>query len=268
MPASLCETVLSPAETEAFHRDGYHIARGLFTPNEVWALTDHFMRLHATRALKHYPFHGWEEAQGDILKVYTRVMQPHRWDDLSLKMLLEPRVAEMLRALLNEEPIATQSMFYYKPPGSKGQTFHQDNYYLRVRPHSCIASWLALDRSDLENGGLQVVPGTHTMEIACPQKADPKYNFSQDYVPPPPGMTPIPAILEPGDVLFFNGSLLHGSTPNESKTRWRRSYICHYAPASCHEVSKGYFPLLDMNGNVVQREAAIGGGPCGGADKM
>lgn len=263
MPALAAAPALTSAQLAAYHRDGYYIARGLFSPAEVFELTDHYMRLHATRQLKNYTHTSWEEAGGDILKVYTRVMHPHRWDTLALKWLLDERVADVLRALLDEDPIATQSMFYYKPPGAKGQAFHQDNFYLRVRPKSCIAAWTALDRSDLENGGLQVCPGTHTMEVACPEEANADESFSTHLVRPPEGHTPVPVILEPGDVLFFNGSVVHGSTPNRSATRWRRSYICHYAPESCHEMSKWYFPLLDMQGREVVRGETADGGPCG-----
>ena len=34
--------------------------------------------------------------------------------------------------------------------------------------------------------------------------------------------------MEPGDVLFFDGLLIHGSYPNYSETRLRRVFISHY----------------------------------------
>ena len=119
-----------------------------------------------------------------------------------------------MAALMGEEPIAAQSMFYFKPPGSKGQALHQDNYYLRVRPHTCIAAWTAVDRSVPGNGGLYVCPGTHTMEVACPEVADPEESFTTHFVRSPAGITPVPVELAPGDVLFFGGSIVHGSRPN------------------------------------------------------
>jgi ectoine hydroxylase-related dioxygenase (phytanoyl-CoA dioxygenase family) len=33
--------------------------------------------------------------------------------------------------------------------------------------------------------------------------------------------------MEPGDVLFFNGQVIHGSLPNRSSTRFRRALIAH-----------------------------------------
>jgi phytanoyl-CoA hydroxylase len=73
----------------------------------------------------------------------------------------------------------------------------------------------------------------------------------------------MPLDLQPGDCLFFNGSMIHGSYPNSSPTQFRRSFICHYVPASAKEMSHYYFPLHDMHGNPVEREATTDGGPCG-----
>ena len=35
--------------------------------------------------------------------------------------MLDPRVAEVLWELFGEEPLAAQSMMYYKPPGARGR---------------------------------------------------------------------------------------------------------------------------------------------------
>jgi ectoine hydroxylase-related dioxygenase (phytanoyl-CoA dioxygenase family) len=72
-----------------------------------------------------------------------------------------------------------------------------------------------------------------------------------------------PVDLAPGDVLFFNGSLVHGSQPNTSKDRFRRSFICHYIGRSSERMSLWYRPILTMQGEVVEIEENIGGGPCG-----
>ncbi|MDQ2827599.1 MAG: phytanoyl-CoA dioxygenase family protein [Chloroflexota bacterium] len=40
-----------------------------------------------------------------------------------------------------------------------------------------------------------------------------------------------PAVMEPGDVAFFGGHILHRSHRNRSVTRFRRSFVGHYANA-------------------------------------
>lgn len=254
---------LTDEQQSQYQRDGYIIVKGLFNKAEVESFLQHFMAMHASGTIPNYPVYSKEEAAADPLKQYPRIMHPHRFDELSRQWLLDSRIANVLRDLMGQEPVATQSMLYFKPPRARGQAFHQDNFYLRVRPMTCVAAWVALDRSDPENGGLSVCPGTHTMNVVCPEKADIAISFSTELVPPPAGTTPVPAILDPGDVLFFNGSVVHGSTPNSSATRWRRSFICHYAPVSMKEVSHYYFPVLDMDGRELSYSAADGGGPCG-----
>ena len=265
MPPTTTRTApLTDHDTTAYHRDGYHIARGLFTADEVATLRDYFENI----AQQGEPIPGhWnpdltETGKRDPLKRYPRIMHPHRFSDLARQYLLDARLGVILRALLDEEPIACQSMYYFKPPGGRGQVLHQDNFYLRVSPHTCIAAWVAIDRSYPENGGLHVCPGTHKLDVACPEQADLTKSFSPHYVKPPEGHEPIPAKLDSGDVLLFNGSVIHGSDPNTSQD-WRRSFICHYMPWSAREVATQYKPLLRFDGSPVQRDDATGGGPCG-----
>ena len=49
-------------------------------------------------------------------------------------------------------------MLYFKPPGARGQAFHQDNQYIRKYP--VIAAWAALDDCDEANGQMVVIPGS------------------------------------------------------------------------------------------------------------
>ena len=195
-------------------------------------------------------------------------MHPHKHLDLpvgrvALDHLLSPELEPLLRALLGEEPLAAQTMFYFKPPGARGQELHQDNFYLRVSPGSCLAAWLAVDDVDEENGGMKVVPGTHRSEVGCPEEADLTTSFSADYVPVPAGKQAVHVNMRAGDVLFFNGSLIHGSTPNRSATRFRRSLIAHYVPRSSEEVAGWYKPLLTFDRTEVVKAEVGGGGPCG-----
>jgi phytanoyl-CoA hydroxylase len=65
--------------------------------------------------------------------------------------MLHPQVFAVLTDLYGEEPLAAQSMFYFKPPQSRGQVLHQDNYYLKVETGTCIAAWTAIDVADPDN---------------------------------------------------------------------------------------------------------------------
>jgi len=247
---------------EQFQREGYVIARGLFSRDEVNFYIDHYMRL---REAGSYPgdFAGVDPTSNDPLKRYPRMIHMHRWDEVSLKWLIDPRLNAWLTALLGKEPYAAQTMLYFKPPGARGQALHQDNFYLRVHPGTCMAAWMALDPCDEENGCLMVVPGTHNLPILCTIPADTTESFTNIAVPVPKDLPIVPAVMEPGDVLFFNGSLIHGSYPNRSTNRFRRSLIGHYAVGDAQKIAQFYQPLLRMDGTEVTIEVSEGGGPCG-----
>jgi phytanoyl-CoA hydroxylase len=260
--------MLSPAEKEQFLKDGFLVKRAFYSLEEVEVMNQVFMD-----ESKDGPVPGLSDAikaisPNDPLARYPRMMNPHRHPDkevgkIALEFMLEGRLEPVLRDLFEDEPIGAQTMFYFKPPGARGQALHQDNFYLRVKPGTCMAAWLALDVTDVENGGMMVVPGSHTLEVVCPEDADLTQSFSKNFVAVPEGMEAVHVEMQPGDLLFFNGSLIHGSPPNSSKDRFRRSLIAHYIPAACEEVATWYRPLVRFNRDEVQKEFVDDGGPCG-----
>ena len=257
---------LDRGKVAAFREQGYAVLPGLLSPAEVAELAATFDALHARGSIpgcfKAMPVEE-ARARGDILKAYPRMMHPHRVSDVAMRAMLHPAFAAVLEQLLGEPAIAAQSMFYWKPPTARGQAFHQDNFYLKVHPGTCIAAWVAVDATDEENGCLFVAPGSQKLDIVCPEQADTSVSFTKDYVPLPPDLEARPLPMAAGDVLFFGGNLIHGSYPNRSADRFRRSFICHYAGVSARELSKYYFPLYDMQGREVARDVTADGGPCG-----
>jgi phytanoyl-CoA hydroxylase len=262
----------STANPADFRRNGYALAPAVFTAQEIQEIANTFME-----QAKDGPVEGLSEInhggatpynQADPLRRYPRMIHPHSHPDkivgpVATKYMLDQRLYVLLKAFFGAEPIAVQSMFYFKPPGARGQALHQDNFYLRVKPDTCVAAWIAIDDADAENGAMVVVPGTHDMEIVCPGDADTGTFFTTRAVPVPAGLSETLVELKAGDVLFFNGSLIHGSYPNTSKTRFRRALIMHYVPEGTEELATFYRSPKRFNGEVVAIPEAEGGGPCG-----
>jgi ectoine hydroxylase-related dioxygenase (phytanoyl-CoA dioxygenase family) len=268
--------VLTDEQLAEYERDGYYVARGLFSAAEMDALRETFMA-----QAKDGPVEGLSEMKrgkvdgshggydpADPLAYYPRMMHPHNHPDkpvgpLAKHYMLHPKLHGILHDLLADEPLAVQSMFYFKPPGARGQDLHQDDFYLRTKPGNCMAAWVAVDDADEENGGMVAVPGTHVYDVQCPTKSDPTQFFTTEHVEPPTGKAPVPVNLKAGDVLFFNGRVIHGSYPNTSPTRFRRAIIFHYVPEHSTALSEWYRFPTRFDGQHVDVPHAQGGGPCG-----
>ena len=249
-------------ELETYQKQGYVVVRGLFAADEVAQYKQHYMAMRASGPLPG-DFPGVNAANTDPLKKFPRMIHMHRWDDLSMNWMIDPRINRCLTALLGQEPFAVQTMLYFKPPGARGQALHQDQYYLRVQPGTCMAAWMALDRCDEENGCMEIIPGSHTWPVLCTIPADTTQSFTDITLPIPEGVQAEPVIMEAGDVLFFNGQLIHGSFPNTSQDRFRRALIGHYIAGEAEKVSKFYHPVLHMDGSEVTIGESERGGSCG-----
>ena len=249
---------------EHFKTEGYAIARGLFSPAEAAFFREHYMALREAMRYGGDLVNQWDDSEQDPLKRYPRMFNMHHWDEVSRQWLLHERIRRCMIAMLDREPYAIQTMLYFKPPGARGQALHQDQYYLRARPGTSIAAWMALDPTDEANGCLQVAPGTQDLPLICPVEADKSASFTTIAVPLPPDITPQPIRLEPGDLLFFNGQLIHGSFPNTTTDRFRRTLVGHYIEGHAQQVAAFDHPVLRMDGSVVTTmEVSPDGGECG-----
>ncbi len=105
-------------------------------------------------------------------------------------------------------------------PQARGQALHQDNYYLRPAGdlHRCVDG--GGPGATRITAALQLVPGSHNWPLLCTVKANTQESFTDVTVPIPKARPSKPAVMEPGDVLFFNGSVVHGSLPNRTTDRF------------------------------------------------
>ena len=139
---------------------------------------------------------------------------------------------------------------------------HQDNYFLQTHPETCMAAWIAVDDADEENGAIKVVPGTHRSPVICHEQADQTVSYASMGLALPPGTPTVLASLKPGSVLFFHGSMLHGSDPNVSD-RFRRCLIYHYVPEGSKKIGEFFQPLVMPEGGEKKIDIDLSGGPCG-----
>ena len=256
---------LSKGQIEQFHVDGYCVVDGLFGESEIQDIENFFEDYKLNGASVFDGGTTYEETDPSLHQV--RAMHPHRHSERAREWFLNPKVAEVLEGLFGCPALGAQTMYYFKPPGAKGQGMHQDNFYLLCKPATCIAAWTAIDDADIDNGCLWVVPGSNHGDILCPEEGSRErwMNYGDSHISKfPRERKPIAVPVPRGSTMFFGGNLIHGSGPNRTKDRSRRTFIGHYIDEASEQVARFYHPVLNMQGEVVSGvEVYAGGGPCG-----
>ncbi len=253
---------------EQFDREGYCIADDLYSEDELREMEAFFEEFKRTGPAI---FDGGKDGGKSYDEVnpaerQVRVMHPHRHSKKVMDWFTHPKVAEALRVLLGKPAFGAQTMYYYKPPGAKGQGMHQDNFYLVATPATCIAAWTPIDSADEENGCLYVAPGSHRSKILCPESGEARWmGYGDSHISKfPRDAKPMAVPVRRGQTLFFGGNLIHGSGPNRSKNRFRRTFIGHYVDEATETLGRFYHPIVNMRQETVSSVKVYeGGGPCG-----
>ncbi|UVI31972.1 phytanoyl-CoA dioxygenase family protein [Paenibacillus spongiae] len=218
-------TPLSAEQIDFFNEQGYILIKKGMSDDLIDAFNGHIYDLR-----NQTPLPEWAKCDDD--KRYSvRLFNPHQQDSFSRQMMKHVLIRGALAQLMGREAVCVQSMYFYKEPGSPGQAAHQDYYYIKDDPMTMIAAWVAMEESvDEENGCLWVMPGTHKLGL-LPHGAVRNLEEHEKWTHETEGvdeLKEIPVIMEKGDILLFSELLIHSSTKNRSKDRWRRSYVCHY----------------------------------------
>ncbi len=103
---------------------------------------------------------------------------------------------------------------------------HQDPSVFDESRHVSISVWIPLTDSDLSNGTLHLLPGSHRMgnHVRPPDVA----NFDED-VSALALRASVPVTVEAGQMLVIDGAVIHHSPPNTSG-RERVATICAVRP--------------------------------------
>ncbi|HEY0867962.1 MAG TPA: phytanoyl-CoA dioxygenase family protein [Fimbriimonas sp.] len=252
---------VSVEQYRRFRTDGFLVVKGLVRPEHVAELRSHCDDLLYGRVdMPNVPPYEPGEPLEARAKKLLRIHMGHRDHELWERYLLYPRVLDVLEVLQGPDILAMQTMLFIKGPGSNGQGFHQDTYYIPTFPDTLIGAWIAIDRADIENGCLWMAKGSQHEPIYPPSQG---YGFgdvgladipsvsgvgghSNDDDDPQNTLKPfaeryeqVPAIAEPGDVVFFGGHIMHRSLRNRSKDRYRRCLVNHYCNARSYTTWDG-----------------------------
>jgi len=252
-----------------FRRDGFLVVPQLVAPEQVAELRRHTEDLmqgklpeQQSRMAKRDPnadsgitIQELEAPPDDLspeekAQYFLRIHMLHRKIELHERYLLHPRVLDVLEILIGPDVLAMQTMLFLKPPGKPGQGWHQDSYYIPTAPDTLCGAWIAIDDCDERNGAMWFAKGSGHEPIypPCPEVG---YGFGDKGVD---DITYVKGVSDPddeqnalsrvadrydqvlvsakaGDVVFFNGHVLHRSKQNWTTDRYRRAFVSHYCNA-------------------------------------
>ena len=227
------EAETTAADVEFYKENGYLVVPGLVSSGEVEVLREDTLRV----CRGEYPSEKLEAmdaslSDDEILKRFLCIHFPHKISPVMLETGVKHKgMAEALAALIGPDVKCMQSMLFVKPPGFQGQAWHQDEIFIPTRNHSLIGGWIALDDATIENGCLWVLPGSNKGPLY--EMRDHGNSDEFDSAPESHGFDEsgeIPVDVKTGDVVYFDGYLLHRSRRNRSQT-YRRVLVNHYMSA-------------------------------------
>jgi hypothetical protein len=148
------------------------------------------------------------------------------WD-----LVRDPRIRGPIEAVIGAGAQMLQSLALVKPPEiGIPKAWHQDTPYFPISPVSeTVGLWIALDRATLENGCMQVVPGSHRQGPVPHVQGDTGWCLDAE-ASARAQATSIAVPVEPGSALPFDTNLMHFTDANRSPAR-RRAVQFHFSSA-------------------------------------
>lgn len=209
---------------------GCLVVRGLMTPyieaisREVEQVADTARALYDQA--KEVPGIGWSTPDGTLwIKApgnYSRDKQimvlalRYTTSGAFLQSALDTRAVDLVEAILGPhiELFLDGQCLYKEPVGGHPKNLHQDSAYFEHRYDGPVASLNYVVDTDLVNGALHVVPGSH--KLGQLEHID---TFSHLGLDPDqwPWEKSLPVCGKAGDAIFFHYRCIHGSKENHSE---------------------------------------------------
>ena len=240
-------TGLTSAQKTFYQENGYLVLEGVFSQEECQHFVEHMEDLHTGRK----QLEGFFQQD----KYGARTFNQHLYDPYVLDLLIHPRLRKPLTDCFGSEPEGIQTMHFYE--GSE-HPLHQDQYYLP----DCMSAWMAMVRVDENNGPLIVQPGSNRGRLIrksdVPMTLQPgeTYELQQHnrYFPAVKqvfhenGTDAVQVMVNAGDVILFDGKLIHGGAQILKPGTRRHALACHYIPYASENWERDW-PRFSFDGS-------------------
>lgn len=232
--------ILSDAQIEAYHRDGFVGPIDLLSTDEAAELRRRVEDVEAQ----------WGAQIQSRCKIKAHL--PFRF---LCDVISHPRLLDAVEDIIGPDILCWGSSFFQKEAHDPGfVSWHQDSTYYGLEPPDTLTAWIAISDSNHESGCMEFVPGTHNKGIYRHEELKSAENLLSR------GQTitdvdvdrAVSMVLRAGQFSFHKEDCVHGSQPNRSADR-RIGYSIHYVPPTIRETA---FP--GASAMVLRGEDSVG----------
>ncbi|KUJ18468.1 PhyH-domain-containing protein [Mollisia scopiformis] len=213
---------ISKEQKEFFDKNGYLILRDVFNEVDVEGLQRWSQEVHDLPRTAETPWMPYEEINATGNRVLCRTENYANYHSNFNALLRGPRLLSILGQLAEEDMLLFKEKINYKLAGSGGFSPHIDSTaYTHVKNIKHLTILLAVDASNMSNGGLEVVEGSHLMSVPIDRSdncIEKRWVEEQTWVP---------VELEPGHLLIFGSYLAHRSGANNSNSNRKAIYATY-----------------------------------------
>ncbi|KAI1432951.1 hypothetical protein GGR50DRAFT_688635 [Xylaria sp. CBS 124048] len=233
---------LSNAQVEQYHRDGF-----LLVPVTEHRLVDGKQLKAWTDEVRNWPREVGKWMPYDEINIHgeKQLMRTENFVDYhaDFDALLRGEALRGILAQLNHETpmLLFKDKINYKGPNGNGFQAHLDApAYDHIGKIEHITANICVDQATRENGFLEVVAGSHRMEVQFIEggRIHPDWQAAHTW-------TEVP--MQPGDILFFGSHLAHRSGPNATSTSRSMIYATYHSVADGLDLRTRYYADRRVN---------------------
>lgn len=208
-------------QLEELHTRGYTMIPGFLDPERLERVNRFYDRMLGS----HMGRNNFEGSRTE--RIYTLVARDRVFQDI----VEDPRITALCDAILMPNYLLTASQAIVISPGETPQPWHTDDSFYPIphpRPMISLSTIVAVEDFTAENGGTEVIPGSHRWSEEQIQGAYHSGDAERD-----PAFAErlaeqaVPVVMPAGTCLVFAGNLLHRGGANRGSGS-RRAFSNQY----------------------------------------
>jgi ectoine hydroxylase-related dioxygenase (phytanoyl-CoA dioxygenase family) len=236
---------LTKEQIESYNRNGYLTIPAITTAEEIEHIQGIYDKLFAEKAGREvgYQFDLASADEDDGEELLPQIMDPVKYAPELENTLFRANSYAIAAQLLGPEAEYFVEHAIRKPPAIGAETpWHQDEaYWDAAIEYDALSVWMPLQEATVENGCMQFIPGTNTMDVVPHHSIghDPRvHGLEADSVDTSRAVAcPIPA----GGATVHHCRTIHYAGPNRTDDA-RRAYISVFMlPPVKREVPRDFY---------------------------